>query len=345
MVGALRGWSLWAAISRSAKIGIISVAVAGVAVAVTGSSIGPVVSSGACTQSTANVPDGPDPWGGCFPGPSNTGVPAGTSLTTYGGPCTITAANTTIDSKTINCDIVVTSTAGGLLIKNSQINGQVEQPDDGTTASQFTIQDSTIDGTVHGTGTGHDGYACTDCGVGYRNFTLLRDEIIHTNRGAYCEESCTVQDTYIHGQTLWPDDPGHPHASAFRQEHYSNVQHNSLACDYNGPFTEDLGCSADQTGYPDFTYIWHNTFNHNLFVEGNLSESWCAYGGATAGKPYSSDSRNATYQVYTNNVFQRGANGICGADGGPIADFVLARTGNVWSGNVWDDGATVPVGE
>ena len=41
--------------------------------------------------------------GTCWPGPSNTGVPAGTQLTDYTGPCSITAANTVIDGKTVNC--------------------------------------------------------------------------------------------------------------------------------------------------------------------------------------------------------------------------------------------------
>jgi hypothetical protein len=286
-----------------------------------------------------NVADGPDPWGGCWPGPSNTGVPAGVTLTPYTGPCTINTPNVTIDSKTVNCDITVNSGAGGLVIKNSLVNGEVVQPDDGT-SSQFTVQDSTIDGTVRGTGTGHDGYACTNCGVGYRNFTLLRVEVVHTNRGAYCEEVCHIIDSYIHGQNLWPDDPGHPHASAVRQEHYADLQHTTLACDYKGPFNADIGCSANQSGYPDFTYIWHNTFNQNLFVEGNGASSFCAYGGGTAGKPFSGDARNATYQVYTNNVFQRGANGKCGDDG-PITDFITNRTGNSWTGNVWDNGVTV----
>ena len=294
---------------------------------------------GSCASSTRNVPDGPDPWGGCWPGPSNTGVPAGTALTNYTGPCTINTPNVTIDSKTVNCDITVNSGAGGLVIKNSVVNGEVVQPDDGT-SSQFTIQDSTIDGTVRGTGTGHDGYACTNCGVGYRNFTLLRVEVVHTNRGAYCEEVCHIIDSYIHGQNLWPDDPGHPHASAVRQEHYADLQHTTLACDYKGPFNADIGCSANQSGYPDFTYIWHNTFNKNLFVEGNGASSFCAYGGGTSGKPFSGDSRNATYQVYTNNVFQRGANGKCGDDG-PITDFITTGTGNTWTGNIWDNGGTV----
>jgi hypothetical protein len=301
--------------------------------------------AGTCALTTPHVPDGPDGNGGCWPGPSNTGVPSGVTLSAYTGPCTITTPNVVIDSKTINCNIEVGIGASGLLIKNSQINGSVEQPGDrgetGYSNASFTIQDSIIDGTVRGTGTAHDGYACTNCGVGYRNFTLTRVEIMHTNRGAYCEEVCYINDSYIHGQNLWPNDPGHPHASAVRQEHYANVQHSSLACDYKGPFILDIGCSADLSGYADFTYIWHNTLNNNLFIEGNNASAFCAYGGGT-NKPegFSSDSRNATYQVFTNNVFQRGANGKCG-DYGAITDFISGRTGNQWSNNKWSDGATV----
>lgn len=37
-------------------------------------------SEGGCASSTPNTPDGPDPWGGCWPGPVSTGIPAGTTL-------------------------------------------------------------------------------------------------------------------------------------------------------------------------------------------------------------------------------------------------------------------------
>jgi hypothetical protein len=97
----------------------------------------------ACVSSTPNVPDGPDPWGGCFPGPQSTGVPPFTLLTDYTGPCDIVLANTVIDSKTITCpsgylNIHVT----GVQIKNSFINGSVwiDSPGQG---GSFTITDST----------------------------------------------------------------------------------------------------------------------------------------------------------------------------------------------------------
>ena len=40
------------------------------------------------------------------PTPQGVGVPAGTVLSAYTGPCTITTANTVIDKKTINCSQV-----------------------------------------------------------------------------------------------------------------------------------------------------------------------------------------------------------------------------------------------
>jgi len=133
-----------------------------------------------------------------------------------------------------------------------------------------------------------------------------------------------------------------------REEQNLTARHNTLACDYKGPFVNgDIGCSADLTGYPDFIAIKNNTVDGNLFVAnpgnpGTHDEgaSFCAYAGATPGKPYSSDPTNATNQKFTNNVFQRGWNGKCAAYGAVI-NFDPNRTGNVWSGNVWDDGTPV----
>jgi len=265
-----------------------------------------------------------------FPDASNTGVPAGTSLTAYTGPCTITATDTVIDGKTIDCDITVQ--AAGLIIRNSVVNGSVLQPD-GVNAS-FRIEDSKINGA--------DPYACVNCGVGYRNFTILRSEIVGTNRGAYCEKTCLIQDSWIHGTNLEPVASNLAHASAVRVEQYATLIHNTLACDYVGPFPNDeIGCSADMSGYPDFAPITHNTIDGNLFKANPVGAGFCAYGGGTSGKPYSGDPANATYIVFKNNVFERGSNGKCGTYG-PITDFITGRTGNTWTNNLWSDGASVP---
>src|SRR4029079_9333988 len=137
------------------------------------------------------------------------------------------------------------------------------------------------------------------------------------------------------------DPSNHAHASSVREEQGLTLRHNSLHCSYTGPYNGDtLGCSADLTGYPDFAPIKNNTIDRNLFVA-SPGGGFCAYGGATSGKPYSGDPTNATNQTFTNNVFQRGTNNKCGSYR-PVTSFNPSESGNVWAGNVWDDGTTVP---
>jgi hypothetical protein len=275
-------------------------------------------------------------------------------MPTYTGPCTITAPNTVIDTQVVNCRILDVQ-AAGLVLRNSYLNGGIVQS---TGAAAFTVTDSFIDSGVQypacSDGSCPAGkYACgdpnnqtTDCGVTGSNFTIARTEIINSNRAAYCESTCTITDSYFHGTNLWPDRSNRAHASSVREEQNLTLRHNSLSCSYTGPFVNsDIGCSADLTGYPDFTAIKNNTVDGNLFVANPDGDAFCAYGGATAGKPSSSDPTNATNQRFTDNVFQRGhyqngSGGQCG-DYGPVTDFDTTRTGNVWSGNVWDDGAAV----
>jgi hypothetical protein len=176
--------------------------------------------------------------------------------------------------------------------------------------------------------------------VGYRNFKILRTEIVNTNRAAYCESNCLIEDSYFHGTNLWPDHTDEAHASSARVEQNTTLTHDSLACDYRGPFDNDeIGCSADITGYPDFAPINHNTIQRNLLLA-NTGTAFCAYGGDTPTKPYSGDPANATYVVFRDNVFQRGANRKCGGYG-PITSFASGRTGNVWDNNRWDSGELV----
>lgn len=302
----------------------------------------PTVPPGACASSTPNVPDGPDGKGGCFPGVSNTGPNApAASMATYTGSCNITAANVVIDSRVVNCDLRLASGASGFVLRNSYLFGSVSQS---SGSPSFTIQDTLIDGGIPKPACSNGAcaagrYACSDCGVDGRNFTILRTEVINTNRAAWCN-SCTIQDSYFHGTNLWPDPSNKQHASGMRMDQNGTIRHNSLSCSYVGPFYNgDPGCSADLSGYPDFAPVHHNTLDGNLFVASPKS-GFCAYGGATAGKPYSGNAANATYIVFRDNVFMRGANRRCG-DFGPVTSFASGRVGNVWAGNVWDDGAPV----
>ena len=260
---------------------------------------------------------------GGFPDASNTGVPAGVTLSTYTGPCTITADGTIIDAKTVNCDLSIRAT--DVVIKRSRINGQIDGGEG--TGSSFTVQDSEVVNQAR--------EAC-HC-IGSDNFTVLRTEIRGGNRGVYCRQHCVVADSWIHGSQLLSTQ----HASAVRVEQYATLRHNTLACTWTGPLANDTGCSADLAGYPDFAPITHNTIIGNLFAANPSGLGYCAYGGASNGKPYSSSPTNATYIVFADNVWQRGSNGMCGTYG-PITSFDKTRTGNQWINNRFDDGTVIP---
>jgi hypothetical protein len=257
-----------------------------------------------------------------WPGPANTGVPSGVVLSAYTGPCSITVPNTVIDAKDVTCDLRIATT--GVRITRSRIHGEINGGEGA--GSSFRVEDSEV---INGKRS-----AC-QC-IGPDNFTVVRTEIRGGNRGVYCRLNCTVQDSWIHGTDLLPLQ----HASSVRVEQHSTVRHNTLACDWTAITDSEIGCSADMTGYPDFAPIHHNTITGNLFVANPAGLGYCAYGGATAGKPFSSDPTNATYIVFTDNVFQRGSKNRCGTYG-PITSFSSGRTGNVWSGNTWDTGEPV----
>jgi hypothetical protein len=98
------------------------------------------------------------------------------------------------------------------------------------------------------------------------------------------------------------------------------------------------------SGYPDFAPIKNDLIEKNLFVENTVGNAFCAYGGATTSKPFSSDPTNATNIRFLNNVFQKGTGGHPGpcGDFGAVADYNSAGSGNQFSGNIYDDGSTVP---
>jgi hypothetical protein len=266
--------------------------------------------------STPTPPQAPAPGSStAFPNHTNTGVPAGTALSTYTGPCTITAANTVIDAKTINCTLDIRAT--GVSVTRSVVNGTLSA---GSGAS-FTVSDSNINvGAQAGTG------------IGDANFVATRVEVTGGNRSVNCSSNCTVQDSYVHGQ--FTDSTGVYHESGIRIGAGSTIRHNTIAC--TAPdVAPDAGCSAALTGYGDFAVVQNNVIDGNQFVAG--SGGYCSYGGSTAGKPYSAGVNNIRF---TNNVWQRGSGGKCGF-WGPITSFDSAAPGNVWSNNKWDDGTTV----
>lgn len=260
--------------------------------------------------------------GRSFPNSATTGVPAGKALTPYTGPCSIQTNNVVIDSKTVNCDLRIL--AQGVTIKNSILNGTIYSDPDYFNGS-FTLTDSEVR-MPQSSGTG----------IGDVNFVVTRVEVTGGSRSIDCAANCTVQDSYLHGQ--YTDRRGIDHESAIRMGSNSIIRHNYITCD-STPVPPDAGCSAALTGYGDFAIVQKNTIDNNLIDGGPYgSMGYCAYGGSTTGKPFSAGVNNIKF---TNNIFMRGPNGKCGI-WGPITSFDSRAPGNVWTNNLWNDGATVP---
>lgn len=276
------------------------------------------------------VPMGPDPWGGCFPGPSNTGVPDGTQLTTYTGPCSITTANTVIDKKIVNCDRLDVR-ANGITITNSHINGRVYIDDTWCGFASFTITDSTV--------VTNDKLSRA---LMYCNYTATRVDLSGGGSMAICS-NCTIQDSYLHDPQEDPE--GKAHNSTVRIWANANIIHNTLWCNVRTIQSTDgsgeaSGCSANQTGYSHDGNPPHNsTVRRNFYAA--IPDGYCAYGGSTGGA-----GANQVHDVkITENVFQRGNTPnnwlpqpvyICGFYG-PITSME-ALPGNEFTGNIWDNG-------
>ncbi|MFI5908256.1 hypothetical protein [Dactylosporangium sp. NPDC051541] len=279
----------------------------------------PSASPSAGCGSKANVPGGRDPAGGCFPGPDNTGVPAGVKLAKYPGPCSITKAGTVISAKLVQCDLEIK--AANVTIEKSQIDGTVN----GANVA-FTITDSVVNASPNG--------IRQTTGVGESGFTLRRVEVLGGNRGVYCATSCTIADSWIHGQKIKDD----WHASAVRMGERTTVTHSSIVCDAPIQPDPEGSCSGSLTGYGDFGPIRDNTIRGNLFMA-TPTAAYCAYGGSTKGKPYSGQTARI---VFENNVFQKGSgNGVSCAIYGPVGDWDPGAPGAVWTNNRFDNGTVI----
>lgn len=286
----------------------------------------PATDSGGMTGCTgpAHTPGGSDGLGGCWPGPDNTGVPAGTTLTAYTGPCTITTDGAVLDALIIDCDVSIQ--AADVVISRSRINGSVAT-DESSTGFSFTLSDSEVNiGDRAGTG------------VGAVNFTATRVHVTGGNRSMHCWHDCTITDSYVHAQ--FTDPSGTFHESGIRMGQSLTLRHNSVLCDAPD-VPPDGGCSADLTGYGDFGPVQNDLIERNLF--GQTTGGYCTYGGSSSGKPYSDDTHHIVFRA---NVWQRGTRASdhgtyeCGYYGSNTA-FDPTKPGNVWDGNVFDDGTPV----
>jgi hypothetical protein len=267
-----------------------------------------------CGSARFDTPGGADPWGGCWPGPKNTGPAAGTALSVYHGACNL-RRNTVIVRKSVRCALSVRS--GNLTLENSVVNGEVYNYGRGS----VLIRNSTLNG-----GSDH-----TETVLG-SNITILNSNLYGNQHEVFCDSNCTVENSWLHnnfnGAALgW-------HQNGFLSEGGSRyrVQHNSVYC--------VGGCTADIAFIPNDN-ISDATVSKNLFVA-TLDASYCLYPSSNSGKP------GIVQEItVTDNVFQRGARDRC-AWYGPVSNWDR-RTNrpnsdgyhNIWSGNRWVGGKPI----
>jgi hypothetical protein len=260
-----------------------------------------------------------------WPGESNTGVPDGTRLTKYSGPCTITANNAVIDGKQVDCDLSIQ--AKGVVIRKSKVNGRIDSTEE--SPYSFTLEDSTVDAGER-----------QQAAVGTTNMTIRRADISGGVTSVYCWANCDIRDSWLHGQRLPENVDWHlggflANDDGSQGSTNATLIHNTIICDAK-PNSVDGGCSGNVNMFGDFGPISHVTVQNNL-LGANDGISYCVYGGSSGGKPFSG---GAQHVVVVDNVFQRGSNGKCGGHG-PVTAFDPSRPGNRWSGNVWEGGGAV----
>jgi hypothetical protein len=150
------------------------------------------------------------------PGPSNTGVPAGTALTVMNGDLTITQAGAVYSGVDIHGFVKVE--APNVTIKDSIIRGGVAPADIGlvndtdNSATNFLIEDSEL--------VPMDPSVQID-GIKGWNYTALRLNIHGTTDGAKMYgPNATIEDSYIHGLVTYAHDPD----QGGKQSHNDGVQ-------------------------------------------------------------------------------------------------------------------------
>jgi hypothetical protein len=276
------------------------------------------------TSSTTSSSSSTTPPASGFPDATNTGVPDGLTLTPYAGSgaCNITTANVVLDARVFNCDVVIK--AAGVQITRSKLNGRLVANTDNNPTASVTVSDSTIDGQQQE----------TFPTVSYTNITLQRVEVVGGQHSVQCSKNCTVTDSWLHAQYLPRSSAGHVNAFISNGGSGFTLTHNTLDCSVDP--TSGGGCTADASLFGDFGPIANATFDRNFFKANHAG--YCLQAGYNPGKKYP----NATGVKVTNNVFQRVGRDTtkCGLYG-PVTAYNPSAAGNVWSGNVWDDGGTV----
>jgi hypothetical protein len=222
---------------------------------------------------TTTTSSAPPPSG--FPTPATTGAPANTALAIKTGTQTINTAGATITGWHVTGDLVIN--APGVTIKNSIIDGQIENDSVPYGSARMLIQDTTV-GTPAG---------CNDLlGVGEHDYTAIRVRI--TGRGdgfRVSGNNVTVQDSFVQacdsvenhddGMQVYCPAPDLPQPC-----HNVTINHNTLSVANTRNFTAPLwgGLGAQNGTLADSVFtnnlLWGGVYSiylggNNLTITGN----------------------------------------------------------------------------
>lgn len=292
-----------------------------------------------------DTPGGPDPWGGCWPGPQNTGYPHGlpgdsrpaVTLRTVkvgdsgpgwrvetvgGGPVMyIDQAGAVVDGLDIN-NIYVHIIANNVTIKRSRItNGGYYAMFIGdlpTTFKGLTLEDVELNGT-------RDTTNFTIAINASENATYRRVNVYNmASSGPRLATGTLMEDSWIHDFAHGTD--GHEAGLS------SNDDASGMILRHNNVSINTEGASSAIALYRDFGKPDNVLIEKNLLNGGNY--------GIMTGIQASDGSYPPVNNIrFLNNRMGREFNAECGKYA-PYAQFSSTNgTGNVWSGNTWGGGA------
>lgn len=199
-------------------------------VTLSGTSGGKALKFGAATPTPSPTPP---PSGSCalpnYPDATCTGVPAGTNLTAYTGPSTITTAGTIIDSKNITTCLIIK--ASNVTIRKSKVacSGSVINncPDDPVCPyTNMLIEDTEVScNNTNGTG------------ITTVAYTARRVNVHGCENVVYAQKDVTIEDSFIHDPIDYTPATD-PHTDSIQvPETGSNVtvRHNKVYGNYVSP--------------------------------------------------------------------------------------------------------------
>ena len=259
----------------------------------------------------ANQPGGADPWGGCWPGPSNTGIAGCPALSTHNGDYNV-ASGATVQNMVINGQLRVSAAgASNITVRCVKVNDGGFFPVDtersgATSASQVLLDRVEVD--CGGSQTTHGAF-------------LLFGATARKSRAYNCPDAfrfggnVVIEDSYCSNLNVNGDDENEWHYDCIQTGGGSNVtlRHNSLV----GRDTSDIAL------WPEYEPL------NNVLVERNLLLGTPGY------KIYVGRNTNPSTNItIKENRFGTGGYGPC----------TVENASPTWTGNVWNaTGAALPI--